>query len=315
MNTYQHNSSERDQLAWSYHRALEAGDFDTVTSVLAMAESDPQLEIMLLDLNDRRLTTLQGGVDDSLKNDHFDTPLIGDKKMQIQLRTQQNNHQWLTMLTAAMLTLLAGAVFFIGGQVPNSDVDWNAGAPPIIDQGDATDPTTEVLTQEEENLLIAEDFVERVLMQPASIAVTEEIFTEAVTYHLPHGQQLTEVSNRDIGTLPALIIAFARNRGGDVTVAVERMAAVDDTVMMQLIFDYNFDEAFDYQGTHFGTEMQLESVWIVRIENGQIAELWTYEDSPIFRAGFRYQSIQQYDTALQVCGEVDLVDLSTCPDQ
>ena len=66
------NPNDRKKLAWCYHRALEAGDFETITSVLMMAESDPSLEKLILEVNDNRLSALQGGIDTPTPNNPFE---------------------------------------------------------------------------------------------------------------------------------------------------------------------------------------------------------------------------------------------------
>ncbi len=42
---------EREKLLFRYSSALEDGDFETVSAVLRQAQADPQLERMLLELN------------------------------------------------------------------------------------------------------------------------------------------------------------------------------------------------------------------------------------------------------------------------
>lgn len=90
MNEQQLRQIKREKLLFQYSMALDRGEFETIAAILLQAEDDPELERMILDLNDVYRTDLDDAAQaedvaivQQLVNDHFPSELPSDTEVEI----------------------------------------------------------------------------------------------------------------------------------------------------------------------------------------------------------------------------------------
>lgn len=131
----------RERLLFRYSRALERGDFETVSAILADAEHDPALERLILDVNTVYADELQR-LAPGLSTNHRRTRKASDTMSVTAYPKRRPSYSvnrpvpFLTLAAAALAIFIIGSLLLAGGHAPQTGS--SAVSPATISQRQAS---------------------------------------------------------------------------------------------------------------------------------------------------------------------------------
>jgi steroid delta-isomerase-like uncharacterized protein len=140
-------------------------------------------------------------------------------------------------------------------------------------------PTLQEQTTEAQNIEHVRTFYETIEAREYEDPAYEELFAPTFIWHDPNSSEVYTLRPRDsVNSLRGTERAFPDFRN-----TIHHISAVGDAVMVHWTFTGTFEEAWNpgrgvCQPTH--EEVAYEGIDIFRLEEGVIAEWWTYWDNP-----------------------------------
>jgi len=126
------SSHDREKLSYQYTLALDTGDMDTVARILSRAETDPDLEQMILDIN-HALVTDDLQIDPEQPQKETNTmPVFRPTK-----RKRSSRTRWTAVAAIVASILFSGFALFFATEAPTQDYSAESiVATPFIDKPD-----------------------------------------------------------------------------------------------------------------------------------------------------------------------------------